>query len=129
MRAAQPSTHAAQTFFMPMGEKMIGRLRPVPRTVPVRSIGFFGAQQPACWQRTDDFAVGRGRLHHRQLCGARRARLADGRTGLPADARLVSRWRVRLLGGVLERRVVEMQERVEALAARNVVVVRAPRGT
>ena len=41
MRAAQPSTHAAQTFFMPMGEKMIGRLRPVPRTVPVRSMGFF----------------------------------------------------------------------------------------
>ena len=43
MRAAQPSTHAAQTFFMPMGEKMIGRLRPVPRTVPVRSIGFVPA--------------------------------------------------------------------------------------
>ena len=43
MRAAQPSTHAAQTFFMPMGEKVIGRLRPVPRTVSVRSIGLLSA--------------------------------------------------------------------------------------
>ena len=43
MRAVQPSTHAAQAFFMPMGEKVIGRLRPVPRTVPVRSIGFLSA--------------------------------------------------------------------------------------
>ena len=43
MRAVQPSTHAAQALFMPMGENVIGRLRPVPRTVPVRSIGFLSA--------------------------------------------------------------------------------------
>ena len=42
MRAVQPSTHAAQAF-LPMGEKVIGRLRPVPRTVLVRSIGFLSA--------------------------------------------------------------------------------------